>query len=59
MSAFTDPETVKLCSAEKAPKQVVKALSVPEAEIVGVKTVAVTAVLVEEIHPVIVFLVSA
>jgi hypothetical protein len=55
--AFTAPETVKLCSAETDVEQ--KALSVPEVERVGVITVAVTAVLLDEIHPVIVFLVSA
>lgn len=53
------PETVKFCSAEAKPLQVVKVFRVPEVEIVGVKTVAVTAVLLAEIHPVVVFLACA
>jgi hypothetical protein len=53
------PETEKFCSEETVPLQAVKALSDPEVEIVGISTVAVTAVLLVETHPVVVFLTCA
>jgi hypothetical protein len=56
------PETVKLCADETEPTHEVKALSVPELVIVGVALAeidAVTAVLVEEMQPVLVFLACA
>ncbi len=53
------PETEKFCSEETVPLQAVKALRVPEVEIVGISTVAVTAVLLVETHPVVVFLACA
>ena len=56
------PETEKLCSEETEPKQLLKAVSVPEVVIVGVAFAvidAVTAVLVAETQPVVVFLACA
>ena len=57
------PEIVKLCSEETIPLQAAKLVNEPEEDSVGVappvKIVAVTAVRLAEIHPVVVFLACA
>ena len=54
-----EPETVKLCSAETTPAQVVKALNVPVAVIVAAVTTFKVKLLLALIQPVVLFLTEA